>query len=543
MMPRWKNSRPHRDCTHHIDEKSRPLYPNRFSWVLPFHSPGLAPVGDETGAYHIKPGGTPAYRHRFERVFGFYKERATVIEKGCWHHILPEGNRLYENDWGWCGNFQDDRCTVRDENGGYHHIRIDGSTVPNGPWTYAGDYHEGTAVVRGKEGLCRHIDPEGKPIYKQVFFDLGVFHKGIALARDAGGWFHINKQGKDVSGRRYENLEPFYNGQALAQLQNGQRIVIDEVGKTLQTLPLSETEAKARLHQTAVSCWVPFAIKLGIDNGLADGEINPRLSSHAKKVLQEAWMEIGLLEEDGVSLTVLGKRLKTGSVERDRLKFWLGPELTPWLAGAKYLLRDKNRDRFNDISSNKELVALTQRVLDSYAIEDWVGIGTVIPVNEARVIVDLGGGMGALLRDVKRTYPTNNYILFERPDVTEIISPHKDFEVIPGDLFNDTVPSGDLFILSRVLHDWPDIQVTKMLERLTSQIPKHARLCVIERIKERPKQHGLLSLHMYLVHGSFERDLKQWKSLFEQSGWVIEDLNKHVDYWVMTLKQNKSDAK
>ena len=539
----WKNSRPEPQGKYHLDSNGNPLYNGLFKWVLPFHAPGLAPVEDESGSYHIKPDGKPAYHSRFDRTFGFYQGRAAVILDGNWFHILPNGSKLNEKACDWCGNFQNGRSPVRCDNGDYYHIRLDGSVVPNGPWGYAGDYREDIAVVREKDGLCWHIDPEGKPIHNQSFFDLGVFHKGLALARDASGWFHINKHGKDVSGRRYENLEPFYNGQASAQLNNGQRVIIDEAGKIIHILPFSDTEAKVRLHQIAVSSWIPLAIKLGLDVGLADGEINSRLLPLAKKVLQEAWMELGLLEEDGKRLTVLGKRLKAGSVERDRLKYWLGPELIPWLEGDQHLTSEKNCDWFKDISSNREVVALTQRVLNSYAKEDWDGIGNVIPVNDARVIVDLGGGIGALLRDIQCKYPTNRFILFERPDVVDIISPTNDFEVIPGNLFNDSLPEGDLYILSRVLHDWPDVRILKILKRLADQFPKHARLSVIERIKDRPKQHGLLSLHMYLVHGSFERDLKQWKSLFEQCGWGIENMNEHGDHWVLTLKQQNSDLK
>jgi hypothetical protein len=242
MTSKWKHSRPSLDGANHIDSEGKPLYSVRFHKVLPFHNPGLAPVVDETGAYHIREDGSPAYSERYSRTFGFYQGIATVVEGNLWFHIVEDGSRLYALDWAWCGNFQNDRCSVRDETGDYYHIRTDGTVVPNGPWTYAGDFREMAAVVRGKDGLCRHVGPEGDFIHDKEFFDLDVYHKGFAKARDNEGWFHIDREGKDISCRRYEYLEPFYNGQALARLKDGSIVIIDEDGEKLKEISLSETE-------------------------------------------------------------------------------------------------------------------------------------------------------------------------------------------------------------------------------------------------------------------------------------------------------------
>ena len=148
------------------------MYPLRFDWVLPFHEPGLAPVGTIEGAFHIKSDGSPAYEAHFSRTFGFYQGLAAVVMDDDWYHILSKGTPAYELRWSWCGNFQNDRCPVRDNEGNYYHIKLNGSIVPHGPWAYAGDYREGAAVVRGEEGLCRHVDCEGNLIHEGAFFDL-----------------------------------------------------------------------------------------------------------------------------------------------------------------------------------------------------------------------------------------------------------------------------------------------------------------------------------------------------------------------------------
>ena len=61
------------DQTHHLYQ-GRPFYSRKFAWVLKYHPPGLAPVGDESGAYHITLEGVSAYEYRYLRTFGYYYE-------------------------------------------------------------------------------------------------------------------------------------------------------------------------------------------------------------------------------------------------------------------------------------------------------------------------------------------------------------------------------------------------------------------------------------------------------------------------------------
>ncbi|MCY4046614.1 MAG: methyltransferase [Candidatus Dadabacteria bacterium] len=229
----WKNTAPAPEGTHHLKVLGgEALYPARYDKVLPFRAPGLAAAQLGAGGFHILPDGNPAYSERFTRAFNFYEGLAAVMLQREWFHIHPDGGSAYGGTWNWCGNFQRQRCPVRDARGRYYHIRKNGEPLPGGPHLYAGDFRECVAVVRSPDGLCRHVDSEGRFVNTGAFFDLDVPHKGYACARDAGGWFHIDKDGNDASGgHRYRYLEPFYNGQALARKQDGEMVVIDESGE------------------------------------------------------------------------------------------------------------------------------------------------------------------------------------------------------------------------------------------------------------------------------------------------------------------------
>lgn len=199
-----------------------------------FRAPGLAPVADDTGAYHIDAQGRAAYTERHLETWGFYESLAAVRDAGDWMHIRPDGQPAYRDRYAWCGNFQQGRCTVRDVDGKYFHIDAAGQRASPLRHLYAGDYREGAAVVRyASDGLCGHIDLLGDPIHNGRFLDLDVFHKGYARARDERGWFHVDRSGREAYGARFAAVEPFYNGQALCESLADERVVVGVTGNVL----------------------------------------------------------------------------------------------------------------------------------------------------------------------------------------------------------------------------------------------------------------------------------------------------------------------
>ncbi|HBE25744.1 MAG TPA: methyltransferase [Ktedonobacter sp.] len=231
----WKDLIVAPDGTHHIIH-GNPAYHARFDVVSKFHAPGLAPVKDSSGAYHINSNGRAAYQNRYIRTFGFYEGRAALQANKGWFHILADGRPLYSARYDWCGNFQEGRCTVRRLDGSYFHMRHDGQPAYPDHYRYAGDYRDGIAVVQHENGLHTHVNKEGDQLHQQWFLDLDVFHKGYARARDSSGWYHINLRGQPAYQQRFLNIEPFYNGQARVDGFNGALFIINEIGETVLRL-------------------------------------------------------------------------------------------------------------------------------------------------------------------------------------------------------------------------------------------------------------------------------------------------------------------
>ena len=223
------------DNTYHM-YKGKPLYSRRFKYVLKFHSPGLAPVLDESGAYHINFSGEAAYDFRFIKTFGLYFDKAAVITDKGWGHIDIFGKLIYETYYEWVGNYQDNVSTVRDKSGHYFHIDKSGKRLYTENMLYAGDYRDGIAVVRKKNGLCTHINKNGEIIHGNYFIDLDVFHKGFARARDSSGWFHINLEGESLYNKRFSMVESFYNGLAFVEDLDMNKIIINENGDVVHKI-------------------------------------------------------------------------------------------------------------------------------------------------------------------------------------------------------------------------------------------------------------------------------------------------------------------
>ena len=220
------------DNTHYIFN-DQPILGKFFSEVLKFHAPGIAPVKDITGAYHIDSYGNPLYIDRYQRTFGYYCNRAAVVKNGNWLHLNEKGEHAYSNVFSWAGNYQENICTVRDEKNRYFHIDLHGIKIYTEYYVYCGDFKDGYACVKQSSGLWCHIDINGNRLNRMDFLDLGIFHKNYATAMDSIGWYHIDKAGKELYKQRYLAVEPFYNGCALATKFDYQKALVNEFGNEI----------------------------------------------------------------------------------------------------------------------------------------------------------------------------------------------------------------------------------------------------------------------------------------------------------------------
>ncbi|MER5204245.1 methyltransferase [Streptomyces sp. NPDC002825] len=147
-----------------------------------------------------------------------------------------------------------------------------------------------------------------------------------------------------------------------------------------------------------------------------------------------------------------------------------------------------------------------------------------------RTVVDVAGGTGELLRRVLAAHPALRGILLERPHVVAAardrltaagLGERCDYRV--GD-FADVPPAGDVYLLSRVLHDWDDARCRDILRHLAEAMPPHADLLVVERLLPADATPSLATawdLHMLCNTGGRERRADAYARLFEAAGLAL----------------------
>ncbi|MFE7560794.1 methyltransferase [Kitasatospora sp. NPDC057500] len=142
-------------------------------------------------------------------------------------------------------------------------------------------------------------------------------------------------------------------------------------------------------------------------------------------------------------------------------------------------------------------------------------------------VVDVAGGNGELLARVLTAHPRLRGVLLERPHAVEAARATMAAagcadrcEFRAGD-FADVPEGGDVYLLSRVLHDWDDERCRAILRHCARAMPAHADLLVVERLLPADGSPSLATawdLHMMCNVGGRERRADHYAALLAAAG-------------------------
>jgi 2,7-dihydroxy-5-methyl-1-naphthoate 7-O-methyltransferase len=134
-----------------------------------------------------------------------------------------------------------------------------------------------------------------------------------------------------------------------------------------------------------------------------------------------------------------------------------------------------------------------------------------IPINGGwdaiRTVVDVGGGTGAFLAEILRAHPHLRGTLIDHPGT--VARSGESFEAagvadratITGQSFFDPLPAGaDLYLLKKVLNDWPDRETSEILRRCAEAARPDGRVVVLGGVVLEGTPRGL-AVEMILVGG------------------------------------------
>ena len=148
---------------------------------------------------------------------------------------------------------------------------------------------------------------------------------------------------------------------------------------------------------------------------------------------------------------------------------------------------------------------------------DWRGDETV---------VDVGGGNGALLHDLLARVPDVRGIVFDLPETVRDEDLGDRIEFVEGSFF-DSVPAGDVYLLSGILHDWDDERAAAILRTIRAAAPAEARLVIVESVigpGNDPNGAKWLDLLMLVLIDGRERTETEWRTLLEGAGFVVDEI-------------------
>jgi hypothetical protein len=144
-----------------------------------------------------------------------------------------------------------------------------------------------------------------------------------------------------------------------------------------------------------------------------------------------------------------------------------------------------------------------------------------------KVIADIGGGHGHLLRAILARVPRATGILFELPHVVAdaAAATSARLRLVGGDFFVDPVPAADLYILMDLIHDWSDDDAARILAALRRATPAHAHVLIIETlVAESPGPHfgKTLDILMLALTGGRERTPAEYAALLAGAGFRLQ---------------------
>jgi hypothetical protein len=152
-----------------------------------------------------------------------------------------------------------------------------------------------------------------------------------------------------------------------------------------------------------------------------------------------------------------------------------------------------------------------------------------------RVIMDVGGGNGALIAKLLHAAPAAKGILFDLPagvsEAQQVLTTNGVAErctIVPGDFFKSVPTGADAIVLKSVIHDWDDASATSILGNCRSAASANTRLLLIERVmparmtaSPAGQRGAVLDIRMLLVAGGRERTEEEYRALLASSGFTL----------------------
>lgn len=286
--------------------------------------------------------------------------------------------------------------------------------------------------------------------------------------------------------------------------------------------------------------------QLGIADHLTDGprsaeELARVTEMHAPSLyrLLRAAAGFGLFIEDEqqrFSLTRLGATLRSGApgYARSTVRSMAAPGM--WNAFGNFLQTIKTGQPqgepiFTDLRANPEQAARLSETMIGFAGEEPAAIAAAYDFSGIRTLVDVGGNTGVLLATILLANPALRGVLYDLPHVAPLAQRTLGdrglagrCEVTAGSFFESVPAGGDAYMLSHVVHDWPEEKCLTILRNVRRVIPNDGRLLILEQLippGNEPHPSRYIDLILLTITGGTERTADEYATLLARAGFRL----------------------
>ncbi len=146
-------------------------------------------------------------------------------------------------------------------------------------------------------------------------------------------------------------------------------------------------------------------------------------------------------------------------------------------------------------------------------------------------LVDLGGATGHLAIAACEAYPNLRATVLDLPLVERFARPYIEESSVANrvsfaarDFFNEDLPSGDLYALGRILHDWDEPKIIALLTKVNRSLDSGGGLLIAETLlnddKGGPVYTLMQDLNMLVCTDGRERTAAEYQSLLRNAGFT-----------------------
>jgi hypothetical protein len=296
---------------------------------------------------------------------------------------------------------------------------------------------------------------------------------------------------------------------------------------------------------------VYIAAKLGLADLLESGPqqaaaLAAALGAHPRALyrLLRALASLGLFAEtpDGrFELTPLADLLRSdvpGSVRPLALLYgdpWVwsayGEALYSVMTGLPAFERAHGQMLFDYLQRHPQAAATFDRGMTAYSEQEAAAVLGAYHFPDTAVVIDVGGGAGALLASILSAYPRARGVLFEQSSVIDrardVIARAgvSDRCILEAGSFFERVPAGgDVYLLKSILHNWDDARSVAILGHCRSVMRPDSKLLIVERVVpegNEPSEAKLFDINMLVMLGGLERTPSEYRAILGDAGFEL----------------------